>query len=154
MESFLTHLVISTLNKFYWYLSKHWHNFSMSKIKIKIQTRFTVLFTSRSSLTWGNLQVPSMASPPGIHLLSTLNNRTFSLLQKLHYDRIHLLWQQRGKVGWEDEGHLGGSQYLPLPGFPGASMPHLRGVTVDQLAENLGEHSGTPQCHGLSVSTY
>ena len=35
-----------------------------------------VLFTSGSLLTWGNLQALHLASPPGIHLLSTLNNST------------------------------------------------------------------------------
>ena len=46
----------------------------MSTIKVKTQTKFMVLFTSRSLLTWGNLQVPCLASPPGICLLSTPNN--------------------------------------------------------------------------------
>ena len=40
----------------------------MSITKVKTQTKFMVLFTSGSSLTWGNLQAPSMASPPGICL--------------------------------------------------------------------------------------
>ena len=39
--------------------------------------RFMVLFTSRSSLSWGNLQVPCKASPPGICLLSIPNNQLF-----------------------------------------------------------------------------
>ena len=42
-------------------------------IKAKTQTRFMVLFTSGSSLTWGNLQVLCLVSPSGIYLLSTPN---------------------------------------------------------------------------------
>ena len=53
----------------------------MSQIKVKTQTRFMVLFTSGSSLTWGNLQALCMASSPGIYLPSTPNNQLFMLLQ-------------------------------------------------------------------------
>ena len=41
-----------------------------------------VLFTSGSSLSWGNLQVPCEASPPGICLLSIPNNQLFTSLQR------------------------------------------------------------------------
>ena len=72
-----------------------------------------VLFTSGSSLTWGNLQAPCMVSAPGIRLLSTPNNQLFTLLQRLYDDRICILWWQRRKVGWEDEGHLGDLSIYP-----------------------------------------
>ena len=47
-----------------------------------------VLFTSRSSLTWGNLQAFCMVSPPGIYLLSTPNNQLFMSLQRFYNDWI------------------------------------------------------------------
>ena len=36
----------------------------MSTIEVKTETRFMVLFTSRSLTNWGNLQMPWLASPP------------------------------------------------------------------------------------------
>ena len=50
----------------------------MSTVKVKTQTRFMVLFTSGSLLTWGNLQPPYLASPPGIYLLPIPNNQFFT----------------------------------------------------------------------------
>ena len=54
----------------------------------KTQTRFMVLFTSGSSLSWGNLQAPYEVSPPGICLLSILKNQLFTSLQRFYNDRI------------------------------------------------------------------
>ena len=87
------------LIKHYWSPSHHWHNFLTSIIKVNTQTRFMVLFTSRSSLTWGNLQVLCMLSPPGIYLLSTPNNRLFMSLHKLYDDWICIPCQQ-GRQVW------------------------------------------------------
>ena len=58
----------------YWPFGYHWHICFMSMIKVKTQTRFMVLFTSRSLLTWGNLQAPCLTPPPVICLLFTLSN--------------------------------------------------------------------------------
>ena len=105
--SFLTYLIIFTPDKTYWSPSWHWHNFLTSIIKVKTQTRFMVLFTSGSSLTWGNLQVLYMASPPGIYLLSTPNNQLLMPLQRFYDDRICILCQQGRQMGWQHEGSLG-----------------------------------------------
>ena len=72
-----------------------------------------VLFTSGSSLTWGNLQVLFMASPPGIYLLSTLNNWLFTLLQRFQDDRICIFWWQGRQMGWQYEGSLGNLSICP-----------------------------------------
>ena len=71
----------------------------MSTVKANTQTRFIVLFTSRSLLTWGNLQVLCLASSPDMYLLPTLNNQLFTSLQRLYYDRICILCQQGRKMG-------------------------------------------------------
>ena len=80
-----------------------------------------VLFTSWSSLTWGNLQVLHLASLPGIYLLSTPNNQLLTSLQRLYDDRIHVLCQQGRQVG-QDMMALWGNlnicphlNYLELP---------------------------------------
>ena len=79
----------------------------MSIIKVKTQTRFMVLFTSGSSLTWGNLQALCLASLPGIYLLSTPNNQLLMSLQRLYDDRIHILCWQGRQVGQQHDGSLG-----------------------------------------------
>ena len=69
-------------------------------IKVKTQTRFMVLFTSGSSLKWGNLQALCLVSPPGIYRLSTLNNCLPTSLQRLHNDWMCFLperWRGGGK---------------------------------------------------------
>ena len=68
-------------------------------IKAKTQTRFMVLFTSGSSLTWGNLQALYLASLPGIYLLSTPNNRLLMSLQRLYDDRIRFLASKEERWG-------------------------------------------------------
>ena len=55
-----------------------------------------VLFTSRSSLTWGNLQALHLASPPGIYLLSTPNN------QLSHLYRDYMITEFSFFAGKED----------------------------------------------------
>ena len=140
--------------KYYWSFSHQWHNFLMSMIKAKTQTRFMVLFTSRSSLTWGNLQALCLVSPPGIYTLSTLNNWLLMSLQRLHDDRICILHRKGKKVGEGYDVSMGKSQHLPLPELPGNPMSFLWGTTFHQQPKNLGGHPGTPQWHGLSPSLH
>ena len=59
---FLLILLSLHLIKHYWSFSCHWHICFMSTVKVKTQTRFMVLFTSRSLLTWGK----SPSASPGI----------------------------------------------------------------------------------------
>ena len=66
-----------------------------------------VLFTSGSSLTWGNLQALHLVSPPVIHLLPTPNNQLLTSLQRLYDDQIHILCQQGRQVGQQHDGSLG-----------------------------------------------
>ena len=80
----------------------------MSIIKVKTQTKFMVLFTSRSSLTWGNLQVPHMASPPGIRLLSTLTidfshfYRDYTMTEFAFFDGKEERWGEKMRAIWGD----------------------------------------------------
>ena len=59
--------------------------------------------------------MPSLASPPGICLLSTPNNQFPTPLQKSYYDRVCFLHEQSGGM---EEGFgllVGKFQCLPLP---------------------------------------
>ena len=98
-----------------------------------------VLFTSRSSLTWGNLHALHLASPPGIYPLSTLNNRLLTSFQRLYDDPICILCQQGRKVGEGYDASMGKSQYLPLPELPRTSVSYLWGTTFHQQPKNLGD---------------
>ena len=112
-----------------------------------------VLFTSRSSLTWGNLQALCLASPPGIYPLSTLNNWLLTSLQRLYDDWICILCWQGRKVGEGHDASMGKSQHLTPPELPGTPMSYLWGTSFHQQPKNLGGCSGTLQWHGLSPSS-
>ena len=60
---FHAYLFIFTYGKTLLIFCYHRHIHLMSVIEVKTQTRFMVLFTSGSLLTWGNLQIPCLASP-------------------------------------------------------------------------------------------
>ena len=128
---------------YYWSLSHHWHNFLMSTNKVKTQTRFMVLFTSRSSLTWGNLQVLHMASPPDIYSLSALNNCLLTSLQRLHNDWTCIFCWRGRKMGKRYDTPVGKSQHLPPPKPPRTPVPFLGGTTFHLQTKGLGEHLGT-----------
>ena len=98
-----------------------------------------VLFTSRSSLTWRNLQALCLASPPGIYPLSTLNNWFVMFLQRLHDDWICILCQKGREVGEGYDVSMGKSQHLPPPELPGTPMSYLWGTTFHQQPKNLGD---------------
>ena len=103
-----------------------------------------VLFTSGSSLLWGNLQALHLASPTGIYLLSTLNNGLFTSLQRLYDDQICILCRQGKKVGQQHDGSLGKFQHLPLPKLPGTPISYPGGTTLHQSPKNLGGHLAAP----------
>ena len=115
----------------------------MSTIKVKTQTRFMVLFTSRSSLMWGNLQVLCLASP-----------QVFTHYLPLTIDFSHLYRDCTmteyaffaGKAERWGEGHdasMGKSQHLPPPELPRTPASFLWGTTFHQQPKNLGGCPGT-----------
>ena len=125
----------------------------MSIIKVKTQTKFMVLFTSRSSLTWWNLQVPCMASPPGIHLLSTLNNRYFTLYRDSTMTKFAFLdgkeerWGKKMRAIWGDLSICPCLDSLELPCH---TLGELQSISQPKIC-------GTPgalQRHGISASAY
>ena len=98
-----------------------------------------VLFTSGSLLTWGNLHVLHLASPPGIYPPSTLNNWLLTSFQRLHDDRICILCQQGRKVGQGHDASIGKSQYLLPPELPGTPVSYLWETSFYQQPKNLGD---------------
>ena len=128
------------LIKCYWSFGYHWHFFFTSMIEVKTQTRFMVLFTSGSLTTWGNLQMPHLASPPGICSLSTPSNQFPMSLQKSYDDRICLLLEQ-GREVEEGFGHPMGEFWhlsLPQPLRNSLAIPLLSWFL--SAASNLGKH--------------
>ena len=109
-----------------------------------------VLLTSRSLLTWGNLQVLCLASPPGIYPLSTLNNQLLTSLQRLHDDWICIFCWKGRELGEGYDVSMGKSQHLPPPELPGTPVSFLWGTTFHQQSKNLEGHLGTLQWHSLS----
>ena len=98
-----------------------------------------VLFTSRSLLTWGNLQVPHLASPSGICSLSTLNNWFFTSLQRLYDDWICILRGQSGEVEGGYGSLMGKLHHLPLPWSPIPPLPFTNGISLHEQLQSLGD---------------
>ena len=113
-----------------------------------------VLFTSGSSLTWGNLQVLHLASPPGIYPVSTLNNWFLMSLQRLHDDWTCILCQKGREVGEGYNVPMGKSWHLSLPELSGTPMSFLWGTTFHQWSKYLGAHPEALQWHDLSLSLH
>ena len=87
----------------------------MSVVEVKTQTRFMVLFTSGSLLTWGK---PSDASP-GIsprYLPAIYSQLTISPfpLQTSHHDRVCFLLTKSRPMEKRDGSNVGGHQHLPF----------------------------------------
>ena len=80
-----------------------------------------VLFTSRSPLTLGNLQVLCMASPPGIYLLSTPNNQISHLYRDSTMTEIEFFaskedrWGDNMRALWGNLSICPCLDYLELP---------------------------------------
>ena len=143
MVSFLTYLFIFTPDKHYWSPSHTRHNFLTSIIKVKTQTRFMVLFTSGSSLTWGNLQALHLASPQVFtcYLLLTID---FSHLYR-DYMMTEFTFLLARKTGGVTAWWLFGVISTSAPTWTiGAPISYLRRTTFHQLPKNLGGHSGAP----------
>ena len=96
------------LIKCYWSLGQYWHNFLTSITKVKTQTKFMVLFTSGSSLTWGNLQVPSMVFPQVFicYLPLTINFSCFyrhsTMTESAFFDGKEERWGEKMRAIWGD----------------------------------------------------
>ena len=71
--------------KHYWSFCYHWHIHLMSAIEVKTQTRFMVLFTSRSLLTWEKSLDASPGISPRYICLSSIPNQLYPLLFYRHH---------------------------------------------------------------------
>ena len=97
--SFLTYLIIFTPHKMLLIFSVIIDiSSSCAQLKLKTQTRFMVLFTSRSLTTWGKSQDALPGISPRYLLTIHLNNQFPTSLQKSYDDWICLLFKQGRKV--------------------------------------------------------
>ena len=96
----------------------------MSIIEVKTQTRFMVLFTSRSLLTWGE----SLDASPGISpsylpvIYSQLTIPPY-LLQTSHHDRVSLFPTKSGSLEKRYGSNVRGHQHLPFTALVSNSLP-------------------------------
>ena len=110
--------------KHYWSFCYHQHIHLMSVVEVKTQTRFMILFTSGSLLTWGK---PLDASP-GIsprYLPAIYSQLTISPfpLQAPHHDRVCLLLTKSRPMEKRDCSNVGGHQHLPFAATVSNSLP-------------------------------
>ena len=121
----------------------------MSVDDINTQTRFMVLFTSGSLLTWGK---PLDASP-GIFpmYLSTIYSQlTISPfhLQISYSDRVCFLFSRDRQVEKRDGSNLGEYQHLPLTVTVSYSLPYPRETVLPEQPQGLGERQKA--CHNIA----
>ena len=77
-------------------------------IKAKTQTQFMVLFTSRSLLSWGNLQVTCKASPPRyLPAIYSQQIKFLLLYRDFMMTEFEFFTKREERVEWQHEGPLG-----------------------------------------------
>ena len=112
----------------------------MSIDDVNTQTKFMVLFTSGSLLTWGK---PSDASP-GVspRYLSTIYSQlTISpfLLQTFYNDRVCFLFARGRQVEKRNGSNVEEYQHLPLTAMVSYSLPHPSRTVLPEQPQGLGE---------------
>ena len=106
----------------------------MSVDNIHTQTRFMVLFTSGSLLTWGKpLDALPGVSPRYLSIVYSQLTISPFLLQTSYNDRVHLLFARSRLVEKRDGSNVGEYQHLPLTVMVSYSLPYpSRTVLPDQ----------------------
>ena len=107
---------------------------------VNTQTRFMVLFTSGSLLTWGK----PLDALPGVspRYLSTIYSQlTISpfLLQTSYNDRVCFLFARGRQVEKRDGSNVGKYQHLPLTAMVSYSLPYPSGTVLPEQSQCLGE---------------
>ena len=121
----------------------------MSIDDVNTQTRFMVLFTSRSLLTWGKPLDPSSGFSP--KYLSTLYSQLTTppfLLQTSYNDRVHFLFTGGRQMEKRDGYNLGEYQHLPLTVMVSYSLPYPSGTVLPEQPQGLGERQKV--CHDIA----
>ena len=118
----------------------------MSVDNINTQTRFMVLFTSGSLLTWGKpLDASSGVSPK--YLSTIYSQLTISpfLLQTSYNDRVHFLFTRGRQMEKGKELNVGEYQHLPPTVMVSYTLPSPSGIVLPDQPQGLGgEAEGPP----------
>ena len=137
----------------YWCLCYPWHIHIMSINDVNTQTRFMVLFTSRSLLTWGKLLDASSGISP--RYLSTIYSQlTISPFFYRHpiIDRLCLFFSRGGQVGEGDGLNMGESNHLPPTATVSHTLPYPSRTVLCYQPQGLGREAENMP-HHLPVST-
>ena len=126
--------------KHYWCLCYHSHIHIMSIDDVNTQTRFMVLFTSRSLLTWGKpLDALSSISPRYLSTICSKLTTSPFLLQTSYNDRVHFLFARGRQVEKRDGSNVGEYQHLPLTVMFSYFLPHPSRTVLPEQPQGLGE---------------
>ena len=100
--------------EYYWSLCYHQYIHIMSVDEVNTQTRFMVLFTLGSLLTWGKpLDTSSGISPRYLSTIYSQLTTSPFLLQTSYNDRVHFLFTRGRQVEKGDGLNVGEYQHLP-----------------------------------------
>ena len=107
----------------------------MSVIKVKTQTRFIVLITSGSLLTWGkSLDALPGISPRYLPLIYSQLTICLPLLQTSHHDRICLFLTKSGLMEKRYGSNVGASNICPsLHWFQIPSLSQVELLSLNSL---------------------
>ena len=103
----------------------------MSLIEVKTQTRFMVLFTSGSLLTWGKpLDASPGISPRYLPVIYSQLTISPSLLQTSHHDRVCLFLAKRKDMGlmWGDINICALLQWFQIPSLSQVDLSSLNSL--------------------------
>ena len=121
----------------------------MFLVEVKTETRFMVLFTSGSLLTWGQPldALPAISSRylPAIYFQLTISP---FLLQTSHHDRVCLLLTKSRMMENRKGSNVGGHQHLPFAATVSNSLPFLSGTVLPEWPYVSGERQKF--CHDIA----
>ena len=144
----------SYMVKHYWSFCYHQHIHLMSVVEVKTQTRFIVLFTSRSLLTWGK----PLDDLPGIsprYLSAVYSQLTISLFYYRHYTMTEYAFFSQKVDQWRKEMALiwGDIKNLPLAMMVSNSLPFPSGTVLPEQPQGLGGKAEILPWHHIPVGT-
>ena len=126
----------------------------MSIDDVNTQTRFMVLFTSGSLLTWGKpLDASSGISPRYLSTIYSQLTTSPFLLQTSDNDGVCFLFTWGRQMEKGDGLNVGEYQHLPPTAMVSYTIPYPSGIVLPNWPQGLGEEAkGLPQ-HHLPVGT-
>ena len=126
----------------------------MSIDDVNTQTRFMVLFTSGSLLTWGK-PLDASSGVSSRYLFTIYSQLTISpfLLQTSYNDKVCFLFTRGRQVEKGDGLNVGEYQHLPPIVTVSYTFPYPSRIVLPDQPQGLGGEAEGPPQHCLPVST-